>query len=167
MLKTLSTDELNILNKLETHGNLDNARLAESINLPVEKVTILREQLEKDKIILKYRAIINWEKIESPQVVAVIQVSVTPQKGEGYDEVARRVSSFKEVQACLLVSGSFDLLVEVLGPSLKDVAFFVADKLATIEGVEQTHTNFLLKRYKQGGDIFTTTGKTHRLPIVI
>lgn len=167
MLKTLSTEELRLLNRLENRGNVSDSVLAKDLDLDESDVTRLREQLEKDQIILKYRAIINWEKIESPEVVAIIQVNVTPQQGDGYDEVARKVSAFDEVQTCLLVSGSFDLLVEVQGPSLKDVAFFVADKLATIDGVEHTRTNFLLKRYKQAGDLFTTSGKTHRLPMVI
>lgn len=167
MLKTLSAEELKILNLLSESGSQTNAELAKKLNLKESDVTPLRQQLENDGIILKYRAIINWEKIESPGVNAVIQVKVTPTQGQGYDEVARKVSSFPEVRTCLLVSGSFDLLVEVEGPGLKDVAFFVADKLATIEGVNHTSTNFLLRRYKQAGDMFTGSGKTHRLPMFI
>lgn len=167
MLKTLEADELKILNALAENGLLSNAELAALVKLEEKKVAEIRSDLESAGIILKYRAIINWEKIESSGVNAVIQVKVTPTQGQGYDEVARRVSAFPEVRTCLLVSGSFDLLVEVDGPSLRDVAFFVADKLATIEGVNHTSTNFLLKRYKQSGDMFSVSGKTHRLPMVI
>lgn len=167
MLKTLATEELKILNALAENGLQTNAELATLLKLDAGKVGEIRKELETAGIILKYRAIINWEKIESSGVNAVIQVKVTPAQGQGYDEVARKVSAFSEVRTCLLVSGSFDLLVEVDGPSLRDVAFFVADKLATIEGVNHTSTNFLLKRYKQSGDMFSASGKTHRLPMVI
>lgn len=167
MLKTLATEELKILNALAENGLQTDAELASLLKLDEGKVSEIRKELETAGIILKYRAIINWEKIESSGVNAVIQVKVTPAQGQGYDEVARKVSAFSEVRTCLLVSGSFDLLVEVDGPSLRDVAFFVADKLATIEGVNHTSTNFLLKRYKQSGDMFSASGKTHRLPMVI
>lgn len=167
MLKTLATEELKILNALADNGLMSNAELATLLKLDATQVAEIRKELESAGIILKYRAIINWEKIESSGVNAVIQVKVTPAQGQGYDEVARKVSAFSEVRTCLLVSGSFDLLVEVDGPSLRDVAFFVADKLATIEGVNHTSTNFLLKRYKQSGDMFSASGKTHRLPMVI
>jgi DNA-binding Lrp family transcriptional regulator len=167
MLKTLTAEELKILNALGDNGLLTNPELATLLKLDEKRVAEIRSDLEAAGIVLKYRAIINWEKIESSGVNAVIQVKVTPAQGQGYDEVARKVAAFPEVRTCLLVSGSFDLLVEVDGPSLRDVAFFVADKLATIEGVNHTSTNFLLKRYKQSGDMFSVSGKTHRLPMVI
>jgi len=167
MLKTLSADELKILNALAENGLLTNSELSALLKIGDAEIASLRTGLESAGVILKYRAIINSEKIESTGVNAVIQVKVTPAQGQGYDEVARKVSAFSEVRTCLLVSGSFDLLVEVDGPSLRDVAFFVADKLATIEGVNHTSTNFLLKRYKQSGDMFSAAGKTHRLPMVV
>ncbi len=167
MLKTLKTQELRILNALSENALLSNAELASIAQIQEAEVLEVRRELENAGIILKYRAIINSEKIESSSVNAVIQVKVTPAHGHGYDEVARKIAAFSEVRTCLLVSGSFDLLIEVDGPSLRDVAFFVADKLATIEGVNHTSTNFLLKRYKQSGDIFSASGKTHRLPMVI
>ena len=165
-MKTLSTEEIKILSILENNSSFSLKELAAQLQLPEEKTAQLKTSLEKDGVVLKYRAVINWEKIESPKVTAVIQVNVTPIKGFGYDEVAKIISNFSEVNTCLLVSGSFDLLVEVEGDSLKEVAFFVADKLATIEGVEHTKTNFLLKRYKQSGDILMS-GKTHRLPMFV
>lgn len=167
MLKTLATEELKVLNALGDNGLLTNGELATLLKLDEKRVGEIRRDLETSGIVLKYRAIINWEKIESSGVNALIQVKVTPAQGQGYDEVARKVAAFPEVRTCLLVSGSFDLLVEVDGPSLRDVAFFVADKLATIEGVNHTSTNFLLKRYKQSGDMFSVSGKTHRLPMMI
>lgn len=166
MLKPLTKEEITILNLLEENSGADIEAIAQKSRLSVDEVNEIIKSLEKDEIILKYKAIINWEKIESPGIVAIIQVNVTLTEGVGYDRVAEKISAFEEVSTCLLVSGSFDLLVEVEGPSLKEVAFFIADKLATIEGVEGTRTNFLLKRFKQSGDLFSSTGKTHRLPVV-
>lgn len=167
MLKPLSTEELKILNLLEEDSSRTHAELADLVGIELADVERLLNELQSEKIILKYRAIINWEQIESNEVAALIQVSVQTEKDSGYDEVAARIARMDEVTTCLLVSGSFDLLVEVNGPSLKEVAFFVADKLATIEGVTHTRTNFLLKRYKQAGDLLTVKGKTRRLPMVI
>ena len=165
-MKTLSKREIQLLKTLEEDSSLTVQEISNRLSLPEKEVKTIKKTLEDEGILLKYRAVINWEKIESPKVMALIQVSVTPTKGFGYDEVAKIISGFSEVKTCLLVSGAFDLLVEVEGPSLKEVAFFVADKLATIEGVEHTRTNFLLKRYKQGGDILVS-GKTHRLPLFV
>ncbi|MCS6984733.1 MAG: Lrp/AsnC family transcriptional regulator [Leptospiraceae bacterium] len=167
MLKVLSKEELELLFALEENSQISNEELSRRLGISEVAVGELKEKLEKEGIIVKYKAVVNWEKIESPEVVALIQVTVTPKSGTGYDEVAEKISALNEVKTCLLVSGSFDLLVEVQGPSLKDVAFLVANKLATLEGVEHTRTNFLLKRYKQGGDILGSSTKTHRLPIVI
>ena len=165
-MKTLSKKEIQLLKILEEDSSLSMKEMAECLSISEKQAGVIKQGLEDEGILLKYRAVINWEKIESPGVVAVIQVSVTPTKGFGYDEVAKIISDFSEVNTCLLVSGAFDLLIEVEGPSLKDVAFFVADKLASIEGVEHTRTNFLLKRYKQAGDILVS-GKTHRLPLFV
>jgi len=167
MLKTLTSEEIKILNLLESKGNLPVSEISTVLNIEIKQVETIIGNFEKEDIIIKYKAIVNWEKIESPGVVALIQVNVTPVKGAGYDEVAKKISKFDEVHTCLLVSGAFDLLVEVEGPSLKDVAYFVADKLATIDGVEHTKTNFLLKRYKQAGDLFLSNNKTHRLPVAM
>ena len=163
-MKTLSKQEIQLLQILEEDSSLHIQEISNRLSLSEKEAETIKQGLEDEGILLKYRAVINWEKIESPGVVAIIQVNVTPAKSFGYDEVAKIISNFSEVNACLLVSGSFDLLVEVEGSSLKEVAFFVADKLATIEGVEHTQTNFLLKRYKQAGDILIS-GKTHRLPL--
>lgn len=167
MLKTLSTHELEILRILEEDSHITAKEIAERTEIAEDIIQEIIEQFEEEGVILKYRAIVNWEKIESPEVTALIQVNVTPQHGKGYNEVAGKISAMEEVKTCILLSGAFDLLIEVSGPSLKDVSFFVAEKLATIEGVEHTRTSFLLKRYKQAGDVFTSSAKTHRLPMII
>ena len=167
MLKTLSTEELKILLSLEENANQSIEALALKCNIPKEEISKIKTSLETDGVIVKYKALINWEKIESTEVTAIIEVTVMLEEGYGYDEVAKKIAQFSEVSTLLLVSGSFDLLLEVSGPSLKDVSFFVADKLATIKGVQHTRTNFLLKRYKQAGDLLMVTSKTHRLPMMV
>jgi len=167
MLKPLSQEELKILNALEENSRIKHSILAKDLDIDEKLVSQIITDLEKEQIILKYKAIVNWEQIESQEVSALIQVTVTPQQADGFDQVAQQIASFDEVATCLLLSGSFDLLVEVTSNSLKDVAFFVSNKLATINGVTQTKTNFLLKRYKMGGDLIMASKKTHRLPVFI
>jgi len=167
MLKTLSEKEIKMLQLLEENGKFTNPELAIRTGLTEAEISSMRENLEKHGVILKYKAVVNWEQIESPEVIALIQVTVTPEKDLGYDDISKKISAMSEVSSCFLLSGSFDLLVEVQGPSLKEVAFFVSDKLAVIDGVERTRTNFLLKRYKQNGDILNVSRKTHRMPMVI
>ncbi len=165
-MQTFTTEEMKFLQLLENGIQPSDDMIANKLKIDISQVKKLRDKFENDGIILKYKAIINWEKIESQDVVALIQVSVQTSEGVGYDKVAKAVADLEEVQTCFLLSGSFDLLVEVEGKSLKQVAFFVADRLSTMKGIKHTKTNFLLKRYKQNGDILSAS-KTYRLPIVI
>lgn len=124
-------------------------------------------EYEKNGTILKYRAVLNPEHIAQADgaVRAWIEVKVTPQRGAGFDSIAERIYKFNEVKSCYLLSGGFDLLLLVEGKSLQEVAGFVAEKLSTLENVTATATHFLLKVYKENGDIFQTTEKKERLPI--
>ena len=165
-MKTFSTNEIKLLKILYDNATISTDEIAKKLQVSIEEAKTIKQNVDDSGIILKYKAVINWEEIESTNVVAVIEVSVTPSKGFGYDEVAKIISNFSEVKTCFLVSGSFDLLVEVEGPSLPYVSFFIADKLATIDGVNHTKTNFLLRRYKQDGDILMS-GKSNRLSAFI
>ena len=124
-------------------------------------------EYEKNGTILKYRAVLNPEHIAQADgaVRAWIEVKVTPQRGAGFDSIAERIYKFNEVKSCYLLSGGFDLLLLVEGKSLQEVAGFVAEKLSTLENVTATATHFLLKVYKENGDIFQTSEKKERLPI--
>lgn len=113
------------------------------------------EQLEEDKIILGYKAMINWEKVVSDNVVALIELKVTPQRGEGFDKIADRIYKYPQVDTVYLMSGGFDLTVIINGKTMKEVALFVAEKLAPMESVVSTATHFVLKKYKEQGVIFT------------
>lgn len=112
------------------------------------------EQLEEDKIILGYKAMINWEKVVSNNVVALIELKVTPQRGEGFDKIADRIYKYPQVDTVYLMSGGFDLTVIINGKTMKEVALFVAEKLAQMESVVSTATHFVLKKYKEQGVIF-------------
>ncbi len=112
------------------------------------------DELEEDKIILGYKAMINWEKIVSDNVVALIELKVTPQRGEGFDKIADRIYKYPQVDTVYLMSGGFDLTVIIKGKTMKEVAMFVAEKLAPMEAVISTATHFVLKKYKEQGVIF-------------
>jgi len=124
---------------------------------------------EKEGIILKYKAIINKElvKTEHAHVRALIEVTVTPQKNVGFDHLAERLYQFPEVASCYLLSGSYDLLLIVEGKDIHTVSSFVAEKLAPMENVRGTVTHFLLKKYKEDGDILKQPRKEKRLPITL
>ena len=110
--------------------------------------------MEKEGVIRRYKTIIDKEKVGDERVFAFIDVRVSPTRGVGFDDVAKRIYRYPEVHSVYLVSGDYDLRVVVEGQIMREVAFFVADKLATLEGVLSTQSNFLLKKYKEDGDIF-------------
>ena len=123
------------------------------------------KKLEKDKIILGYNAMIDWNKYGDNNVNAIIEVNVTPQREFGFDAMAERIYRFDEVKTVYLMSGSFDLLVIVEGKTLNNIADFVARRLSTIEGVTSTRSHFMLKAYKKDGIIIDDKEKDHRLVI--
>lgn len=122
---------------------------------------------EEEKVIVGYSALINWEKTGKEAVVALIEVKVTPQRGEGFDKVAERIYRFPEVKGCYLMSGSFDLTVIIEGKSIKEVALFVSEKLAPLESVLSTATHFVLKKYKDKGSVFEDRTIDDREAIII
>ena len=97
---------------------------------------------------------VDWDKTSKESVTALIEVKITPQKGMGFDEIARQIYSHHQVESVYLMSGGFDLCLIVEGHTMRDVAYFVAEKLATIDGVASTATHFVLQRYKDGGIVF-------------
>ena len=111
-------------------------------------------EYEKDHVILGYKAIVDWDRTERESVTALIEVKVTPQRGEGFDRIAERIYQYDEVESVYLMSGSFDLTVIISGRTLKEVAHFVGEKLAPLEDVTGTATHFILKKYKEKHLIF-------------
>lgn len=133
-------------NALESPENL-----AKMLNTTADDVVARMRDYEEKGIIRAYQAIVNEDQLDVDYVQAVIEVKITPERGGGYDRIARRISKFPEVVSLFLMSGGYDLLAFVKGRDLKETACFVSDKLATVEGVVSTGTHFMLKTYKDQG----------------
>lgn len=126
-----------------------------AVILGMEEIDVANEiaKMEAEGIICGYHTLINWEKTSIEKVSALIEVRVTPQRGQGFDNIAERIYKYPEVNAVYLISGGYDLLVSLEGKSLKEVASFVSDKLSTLDSVLSTATHFVLKKYKDHGTI--------------
>lgn len=156
-----------ILKILEKNGNLTIKQLATLLGVDEEAVRNEISRMKKEGVILGFNAVIDWEKTERQIVTALIEVKVHPQKDLGFDSIAEKISSLKQVTACYLMSGGYDLTVMVEGKDFKDIAIFVAEKLAVIDGVLSTATHFVLKKYKDGGVPFVNIQKDDREAIVL
>ena len=132
---------------------------------PLEKVAQTIEELESERVILRYRPVINWENTDVNRVEGMIEVRVTPQRDMGFDAIASRIYRFDEVKSVYLMSGAYDLLVLVEAPTLKELAFFVSEKLSALDTVTGTATSFVLKRYKQDGVVFEENHTDKRLVV--
>ncbi|SFJ02264.1 DNA-binding transcriptional regulator, Lrp family [Paenibacillus sp. UNC496MF] len=137
--------------------------IATMIDAPVDEVKAAIAEMEQDHIIVKYATVVNWSKVEDEKVTALIEVQITPERGRGFEGIAERIYLYPEVKSVYLMSGAYDLLVEVQGKTLKDVASFVSNKLSPIDAVLSTKTFFILKKYKQDGIIFEEHEDDHRL----
>ncbi len=141
------------------------AELAAMLNLSESEVIALIKKHEAEGVILGYRAILNEEKLGLEVVRAVIEVKITPERGGGFDRLAERIAKYSEVQSCYLMSGGYDLLVVVQGKNLREVATFVSEKLATVQGVISTATHFMLKPYKEQGVLMKAEVNEERLAV--
>lgn len=143
-----------LLQLLEDDCTLTHAQLASMANMTEAEVAAAIAKYEEENLILGYKAIVDWDRTDREAVTALIEVSVTPQRGEGFDRVAERIYQYDEVESVYLMSGSFDLTVIISGRTLKEVALFVGEKLAPLEDVTGTATHFILKKYKEKHLIF-------------
>ena len=156
-----------ILKILENDARTTTRQIATMTGTPVGEVTRLIKQAEKDKLILKYKTIVNWDRIEDDQVWAIIEVKVAPEPEAGFDSIAGRIAQFGQVRSLYLASGTYDLLLVVMGKSERQVADFVSENLAHIEGVQGTVTHFVLKRYKVDGETFEGGEAVKRQPVIL
>lgn len=156
-----------ILKILEKDARTTTKQIASMTGTPADEVAKLIKQAEKDQTILKYKTIVNWEKVGEEQVAALIEVRIAPQRDVGFDAIAERIYRFPQARSVYLLSGTYDLLVLVAGKTMHEVAGFVSQKLAPIEGVQGTVTHFLLKRYKEDGEILGGEEGTRRQPIIL
>ncbi len=156
-----------ILEILEKDARLTHEEIAKMVGKTPQAVKNAVKKYEKDGIILKYKTVINKELVnrDTRQVRALIEVKVTPQKNVGFEHAAERIYQFPEVTSCYLLSGGYDLLLVVEGRDIQTIANFVAEKLAPMEYVRGTVTHFLLKKYKEDGDILKQKSRDKRLTI--
>lgn len=143
-----------ILKLLENDARLTPEQIAVMIDSDIDTVKSEIEAFEKDGTILGYKAIIDWEKTDRESVSAMIEVKLTPQRGSGFDRVAEKIYNYPEVQSVQLMAGGYDLSVLIEGKTMKEVALFVSQKLATIDGVISTATHFVLHKYKDKGVLY-------------
>lgn len=140
-----------ILRAIDKNSKLSARDLAIMLGAAEEEVAVAICELEADSIICGYPTLINWDKTEDERVTALIEIKVTPQRGQGFDKIAERIYRFDEVSSVYLMSGGFDLTVIIDGKSMREVANFVSSKLAPLEAVLSTATHFVLKKYKEHG----------------
>ena len=151
-----------ILRAIEKNSKLTVEELAVMLGATEAEVAAAVAEMEADKIICGYPTLINWDKVVPDKLTALIEIKVTPQRGQGFDKLAERVYQYPEVNAVYLISGGYDLMVIIEGKSLRDVSSFVSDKLSTLDSVLSTATHFILKKYKDHGTIMTKKNEDER-----
>ena len=156
---------LNILDKEK--GNVSRAKIAQMLGMEEKEVADKIEKMEKENVIVGYKTIVNWDKTDKDVVVALIELRITPQRGEGFDKMAERIYKYPQVKSLYLMSGAYDLAVTIEGKSMKEVALFVAQKLAPMDSIISTATHFVLKKYKEEGIVFEDDEKDTRQVITL
>src|SRR2546426_6809709 len=154
-----------LLKLLHDNAALQPGQLATLLHLTEAEVTQKIKAYEHGEVILGYRTVLNEEKLGVDLVRAVIEVKITPERGGGFDRLAERIAKYTEVHSCYLMSGGYDLLVVVEGSNLREVATFVSEKLATVQGVVSTATHFMLKPYKEQGVLMAREQNEERLAV--
>ena len=143
-----------ILKLLEDNATLTAEQLALMCNKEVGDIQNIIKTYESEGVIVGYKALVDWDKTDRECVSAIIEIKITPQRDRGFDKVAEKIYNYPEVQGLYLMSGGFDLCVQIEGKTMKEVAYFVAQKLATIDEVVATSTHFVLRKYKDMGVVY-------------
>ena len=154
-----------ILSIIEKNSRVDIKELAIILGVPEIDVANELKAMEEEGVICGYHTLIDWEKTSIEKVSALIEVRVTPQRGQGFDTIAERIYKYPEVNSVYLISGGYDLLVSLEGKSLKEVSSFVSNKLSTLDAVLSTATHFILKKYKDHGTIMTKKYEDERMKV--
>ena len=156
-----------ILNVIERNSRIDIKELAVILGYSEIDVANELKAMEEEGVICGYHTLIDWEKTSVEKVSALIEVRVTPQRGQGFDSIAERIYNYPEVNAVYLISGGYDLLVSLEGKTLKEVSLFVSDKLSTLDTVISTATHFVLKKYKDHGTVLAKKDVDEREQITL
>ena len=155
-----------ILRILEKDARKTPQQIATMTGIPADQVKETIKRAESDRTILKYKTVVNWDRLGEEQVRALVEIRVAPQRDVGFDAIAERIYRFPEARSVYLVSGTYDLAVLVEGATMQEVASFVSQKLAPLESVQGTVTHFLLKRYKEDGEIIEPEQRSKRVPLM-
>jgi DNA-binding Lrp family transcriptional regulator len=154
-----------IFETLEQDARLTPEKISTLTGISVKDVKKEIEKAEKSRIILKYKTIIDWGKMGEETVSALVEVKVAPQRDVGFDAIAERIYRFPQVRSVYLASGTYDLAIIVIGKTMHEVAVFVSEKLAPLDTVQGTVTHFILKKYKEDGEVFEGGEGIKRIPI--
>ena len=150
---------------IERNSRIDLKELAVLLGIQEAEAVEELEALEREGVICGYHTLIDWEKTSNEKVTALIEVRVTPQRGQGFDKIAERIYRYPEVRSVYLISGGYDLMVILEGKSLKEISAFVSDKLSTLDTVLSTATHFVLKKYKDHGTVLVQEVHDERMLI--
>jgi len=156
-----------IFEALEKDARLTPEQISNMTGTPVADVKKAIKKAEQDRAILRYKAIIDWTKLGEEEVMALVEIKVVPQRNVGFDSIAERIYKFREARSVYLASGAYDLAVLVAGKTMQEIAVFVSEKLAPLETVQGTVTHFILKKYKEDGEIFEGGDGTKRQPVTL
>lgn len=157
--------EMSILDILTSDARTPISQIAVMLGSTEAQIASTIARLERQRVILKYPALVDWDKVDVDRVEAMIEVRVTPQRGEGFEAIAEQIYRFDEVSSVYLMSGGYDLLVNMKARTVRQLALFVAEKLSTIEHVISTATHFVLRKYKDQGVVLDESQEDHRLKV--
>ena len=160
-------NRIELLKLVEHNARIKIEDLAVMLNASSEEISAELETCKKENVILGYNTMINWVKTEREEVTALIEVRITPQRNQGFDKIASQFYRYPQVSSCYLMSGGFDLMLIIEDSTLREVANFVSEKIAPLEGVLSTSTHFILKKYKSNGTLFTQKQTDDREAIVL
>ena len=156
-----------VLEILANDARATTKQISVMTGLTVKQVQKSIEEAEKDRIIVRYKTVVNWEKLGDERVQALVEVKIQPQKDVGFDAIAERIYRFPEANSVYLVSGAYDLVILVVAKTEHEIAKFVSEKLASLDSVQGTATHFFLKRYKEDGEILEGEEKVRRQPLTL
>ena len=156
-----------IFKALENDARLTPEKLSTMTGMSVKDVIKVIKKAEKERTILKYKTIIDWQKLGEEKVMALVEVKVVPQRDVGFDAIAAHIYRFPQVRSVYLASGTYDLAVLIVGETMQDVALFISEQLAPLDPVQGTVTHFILKKYKEDGEIFAENREFKRLAVTL
>jgi len=160
-------DRYELLRLIEHNARLTQPELAVMLGVTEEEIADELDKLRKEDIILGYTTVVNWDKTQRESVTALIEVRLTPQRDQGFDRIAQHLFRFPQVTSCYLMSGGFDLMLIIEDSTLKEVASFISNKVAPIDGVVSTSTHFILKKYKSNGVVFEDRPVDRREAVIL